>query len=86
MRQFFTVFVVSLFFGPALLIVLVGAVMAQETQAERGAPARRGAMPFPLKVIGTRVVNSENENVRLRGVNTAGLEWSSDGEGHILTR
>jgi aryl-phospho-beta-D-glucosidase BglC (GH1 family) len=35
-------------------------------------------------VDGTRVINSHNETVRLRGVNTASLEWSSNGEGHIL--
>jgi hypothetical protein len=42
------------------------------------------AMPLPLKVVGTHVVNSRGERVRLRGVNAAGMEWSSNGEGHIL--
>ena len=32
----------------------------------------------------TQIVNRRNEPVRLRGVNTACLEWTSDGEGHIL--
>jgi Tol biopolymer transport system component len=41
-------------------------------------------MPLPLKVHKTHLVNSRNERVRLRGVNTASLEWSSDGEGHTL--
>src|SRR5262249_5192295 len=36
------------------------------------------------KVDGTRLVNSRNERVWLRGVNAASLEWTSDGEGHIL--
>jgi hypothetical protein len=40
--------------------------------------------PSPLRVVGRRVVNSRDEPVRLRGVNTACLEWTSDGEGHIL--
>ena len=41
-------------------------------------------MPLPLKVVKTHVVNSRGERVRLRGVNAACLEWSSNGEGHIL--
>ena len=41
------------------------------------------AMPLPLKVVDTQVVNSRGERVRLRGVNAACLEWTSDGEGHI---
>src|SRR5437016_3908193 len=40
--------------------------------------------PPPLKVAGTRLVNDRGERVRLRGVNAASLEWTSDGEGHIL--
>src|SRR5271166_4481853 len=84
MRQFLTIFVVSIMFGPAASIMLGKPVMAQETQAERRSPAQRGSMPLPLKVVGPRIINSQNEPVRLRGVNTAGLEWSSSGEGHIL--
>jgi hypothetical protein len=30
------------------------------------------------------VLNSRNQPVWLRGVNTASMEWTSDGEGHIL--
>jgi aryl-phospho-beta-D-glucosidase BglC (GH1 family) len=37
-----------------------------------------------LHVVKTQILNARNEPVRLRGVNTACLEWSSDGEGHIL--
>jgi endoglucanase len=40
--------------------------------------------PSPLKVVGTNVVNDRGEPVLLRGVNAAGLEWTSDGQGHIL--
>src|SRR5207248_1522638 len=40
--------------------------------------------PLPLKVVKTQLVNSRNERVRLRGVNAASLEWTSNGEGHIL--
>jgi Tol biopolymer transport system component len=41
-------------------------------------------LPLPLKVLKTQLVNSHNERVRLRGVNAASLEWTSNGEGHIL--
>ena len=47
-------------------------------------PREAGSAPPALKVVNTRVMNSRNEPVRLRGVNTACLEWTSDGEGHIL--
>jgi len=40
--------------------------------------------PLPLKVVGTNILNSRGETVLLRGVNTASLEWSSDGQGRIL--
>ncbi|MHB1037581.1 MAG: glycoside hydrolase family 5 protein [Pirellulales bacterium] len=49
--------------------------------ADQAAPA---AMPLPLKVVGTKVLNSRDEPVRLRGVNTASLERTSNGEGRIL--
>ena len=39
---------------------------------------------LPLKVAGTQIVNSRGEPVLLRGVNAASMEWSSDGQGHIL--
>jgi hypothetical protein len=35
-------------------------------------------------VVGNRILNSRNESVLLRGVNCPGLEWSSDGQGHML--
>jgi len=41
-------------------------------------------MPLSLKVVGTQILNSSNEPVTLRGVNAASLEWTSNGEGHIL--
>jgi endoglucanase len=42
------------------------------------------SMPLPLKVVGTRILNSRGEPVVLRGVNCASLEWTSDGQGHIV--
>jgi len=41
-------------------------------------------MPLPLKVVGTQILNSKGEPVTLRGVNCASMEWTSDGQGHIL--
>lgn len=64
-------------FATSLLAVADGVGHAQDG---RGA----SSMPLPLKVVGTHVVNSRGERVRLRGVNAAALEWSSDGEGHII--
>jgi endoglucanase len=39
---------------------------------------------LPLKAVGTRILDSADRPVRLRGVNAASLEWTSNGEGHIL--
>jgi hypothetical protein len=52
-----------------------------ETAHSKAGPA---SMPLALKVVGTQILNSKNEPVRLRGVNTACLEWTSDGQGHIV--
>ncbi len=46
--------------------------------------AQDGLMPLPLKVVGAQILNSKNEPVLLRGVNCASMEWTSDGQGHIL--
>jgi hypothetical protein len=40
-------------------------------------------VPLPLKVAGTNLLNSHGEVVRLRGVNVASLEWTSDGNGRV---
>lgn len=37
-----------------------------------------------LKVAGTRILNSQNQPVRLHGVDVASMEFTSNGEGHIL--
>jgi endoglucanase len=49
-----------------------------------GAVTTAADMPLPLKVAGNQIVNSKGEPVRLRGVNCASLEWTSDGQGHIV--
>lgn len=40
--------------------------------------------PSPLHVEGVKVFNAAGNRVILRGVNIACMEWSSDGEGHVL--
>jgi cellulase (glycosyl hydrolase family 5) len=47
---------------------------------ETNAPAKL----LPLKVVGTKILDGNNRPVRLRGVNAASLEFTSNGEGHIL--
>jgi hypothetical protein len=38
----------------------------------------------PLKIQGNKVVDDRGRVIQLRGVNTAAMEWSADGEGHIF--
>lgn len=42
------------------------------------------ATPPELRIQGTKVMNAKGKEVWLRGVNTACLEWTSDGEGHVV--
>ncbi|HRK20582.1 MAG TPA: glycoside hydrolase family 5 protein [Fimbriimonadaceae bacterium] len=49
-----------------------------------GVAVSTAALPPTLKIRGTQVVASDGRPVWLRGVNVACLEWSSDGEGHVL--
>ena len=46
-------------------------------------PADKDKLPA-LKVAGTQILDSQNHPVRLCGVNAACMEFTSDGEGHIL--
>src|SRR5580698_3547907 len=49
------------------------------------ASAAVSAAPLPqLHVKGNKILDEHGRQVRLCGVNTACMEWSSDGEGHIL--
>jgi hypothetical protein len=63
---------------------LLAAVLGGGAAAGRPAPNPAPVSPLPLKVEKTHVVDSRGERVRLRGVNAACLEWTSDCEGHIL--
>jgi endoglucanase len=62
----------------AALLLLGGAIASPADNPDNN-------LPLPLKVVGTKIVNSRGETVLLRGVNAASLEWSSDGQGRILT-
>jgi len=64
----------------AVLVILVSGI---PSSAAADAPTA-AKTPLQLKVVGTQILDSENHPVRLRGVNAASLEWTSDGEGHIL--
>jgi endoglucanase len=50
----------------------------------QGGTAPSSVLPRPLKVVGTQILNDRGESVTLRGVNCASMEWTSDGQGHIL--
>jgi TolB protein len=63
-----------------LLCGILLTAVGQSALAAPEAPTRL----LPLKVVGTQVLDSKKERVHLRGVNAASMEWSSDGEGHIL--
>ena len=49
-----------------------------------GLAADRPSPPLELHIEGTKVLNSEGEEVLLRGVNVPSLEWNATGEGRVL--
>jgi hypothetical protein len=65
----------------AAAVMIVAAMLAFITGCQT--PARAGK-PLALKVAGTQILDSHNHPVRLQGVNAACMEFTSDGEGHIL--
>ena len=72
----------ALHFVGFILAVAAGAVSAAGPEPAEASDTAK--TPLPLKVVGTRILNSKDEPVLLRGVNAACLEWTSDGEGHIV--
>ena len=69
------------------VLVLIAAVLVSTTGCRSSSVAEKPDAPaglLPLKVSGTRILDGKNRPVRLRGVNAASLEWTSDGGGHIL--
>jgi hypothetical protein len=71
------------FFGYAPGIAFLFALIFSASGISRAENVSSNA-PSPLKVVGTKIVNDKGEPVLLRGVNAASLEWTSDGQGHIL--
>ena len=67
----------KIFHAMALLVVPLGTIFTS-----RNSPG--ADLPLPLHTDGNRILNSKGEPVVLRGVNAASMEWTSDGEGHIL--
>ncbi|MDB5348818.1 MAG: Endoglucanase [Planctomycetota bacterium] len=65
--------------GFAVLIGITGDVAENATSPR---PDTSSTL-LPLRVLKTHVVDSRDQRVRLRGVNAASLEWTSDGEMHI---
>jgi endoglucanase len=64
-----------------LLLGAMTLTTAVKVAAAQGAVA---SIPLPLKVVKTQVLDSKGHPVPLRGVNTASMEWTSNGDGHIL--
>ncbi len=63
------------------LAVIAGGVTLEAATSD----ATNGANPpLQLHTEGNRILNSKDEPVLLRGVNVASLEFTSDGQGHIL--
>jgi hypothetical protein len=68
-------------------IVLAGCSMAPEkpeSKAVLKAQAKSSGSPLALKVKGNQILNSKNQPVTLRGVNTSCLEFTCDCNGTIL--
>ena len=65
-------------------MVFVIAAAVEVGSAARSGAADNAKMPLPFKVVGNRILNCQDEAVLLRGVNTASLEWTSDGQGRII--
>jgi hypothetical protein len=62
-------------------LAFAAVVMAWTCSAPAQSPV--SSQPLPLRVSGTRVLNTHGQKVLLRGVNVASLEWTSDGQGHV---
>jgi endoglucanase len=67
-----------------LLGTLSAAAIALAADNEAPKTEDKSKWPLELKVAGNKILNSKSEPVRLKGVNCASMEWTSDGEGHIF--
>ena len=68
----------------AVFVLAAVAVAGSVSGAKVAGASDSSKTPLPLKAVGTKILNSKDEPVLLRGVNAACLEWTSDGQGHIL--
>ncbi len=85
--QFRPVFKSMVFIAAGLVLTTAGCNCKDSCTINKTKPSSslaKAGMPLPLKVKGTQILNSKNQPVTLRGVNTSGLEFTSDGEGHIV--
>ena len=64
----------------ALALCLLGSVISHAGERAVG----KAEQLSQLHTEGNRILDEQGKPVRLCGVNTACLEWSADGEGHIL--
>ncbi len=58
------------------ITVVASIVLGSSSGAARGLPQ--------LHTQGNQILDDRGQHVTLRGVNTACMEWSPDGEGHLL--
>jgi endoglucanase len=75
----------------ALLLLLSAPTYSPAAQTVHSPKASEGTtpaidprLPLQLRTVGHQIINSGGKPVILAGVNCASLEWSSDGQGHIL--
>jgi len=71
-------------FRCVVLVLAVTAVTGSPASALAAVASDASRMPLPLKAVGNKILNRQDKPVTLRGVNTASLEWTSDGQGHIV--
>ena len=83
-------FRVAIALGMTLFTLTATTLTAARTRLEPSVideprpPNVSSSPPLDLKVVKNQILDSHDQPVRLRGVNTASLEWTSNGEGHIL--
>jgi hypothetical protein len=81
------VFKSMVFVASGLILAAAGCCNKETCDADKGkasASTAKSGMPLPLKVKGNQIFNSKNQPVTLKGVNTSCMEFTSDGEGHII--
>ena len=64
----------------ALFAGAVALTFAKSTLAD----GEIAALPSALHIAGTQLVDAQNKPIKLHGVNAASMEWTSNGESHLL--